>query len=195
MRGRGRSLALALAVMATGGAASAMEPAGWRIGTEATTMDKGRRYVCEGTECPAGGLECLYAISPGAPGKGRTLRVHDMMRPKAFPWKDFQTWVAGKAGELRPELGAASSTLKADDAARLVRLGERDFMRRTYTMNAASAKETVEVGFWVTDNQLNTAVCAMNGVDAPLAQSRIDALLGTLNTSPPAPPYDPLAEQ
>ncbi|KQT66148.1 MULTISPECIES: hypothetical protein [unclassified Aureimonas] len=194
-RGRGRGLALALAIMATSGPASAVELAGWRAGAEAATMDKGQRFTCEGGDCPAGGLQCLYAVSPGEPGKGRTLRVHDMLRPKSFPWKDFEIWVAMKAGEIRPELANASSTLKANDAARLARLGERDFMRRSYTMNAAAAKETVEVGLWVTDNQLNAAICAVNAVDRPLAETRIDVFFGALNTSPPAPPYDPLAQQ
>lgn len=195
MRGRGRSLALAMAMLAGSAPALALEPDGWRAGTEAATMDQGRTYACEGADCPSGGIACLYAVSPGAPGQGRTLRIHDMLRPKSFPWKDFETWVAAKAGAIRPELAAASSTLRANDAAELARLGERDFMRRSYTMNAAGAKEAVEVGLWVTDNQLNAAICALNAVDVPVAETRIDAFFGALNTAPPTPPYDPLAQQ
>ena len=195
MRERARGLWAAMALLAVGAPALAAEPAGWSAGGQAATMDQGRRYVCEGGDCPASGLTCLYAVSPGAPGQGRTLRVHDMLRPKSFPWKDFESWVAAKTAEIRPELAKASASLKPNDAARLARMGERDFMRRSYTMTAAGAKGAVEVGLWVTDNQLNAAVCATSAVDLPLAATRIDAFFDALNTSSPTAPYDPLAEQ
>ena len=48
---------------------------------------------------------------------------------------------------------------------------------------------------WVTRNRLNTAVCALQAVDLALAKPRIEAFFGAMNASPPAPPYDPFADQ
>ncbi|WP_156386757.1 hypothetical protein [Aureimonas sp. Leaf454] len=191
-------MALAVLLAVAGGTPSAMavQPDGWTAGPQAdATMDKGRRFVCEGADCPAGGLACLHAVAPGAPGQGRTLRVHDMLRPKAFPWKDFEGWMRAKAPIVRPELAAASGTLAAAGPATGSRIGERDFMRRSYVAKAGAKQEAVEMAIWVTDNQLNAVICAVDAVDMPVSATRIEAFLGAMNVSPPAPPYDPLAQQ
>lgn len=192
---RGRAMALAVLLAMTAGA-SAVEPAGWTAGPAAdATMDKGRRFVCEGPDCPKGGLACLHAVAPGGPGQGRTLRVYDMLRPKSFPWKDFEGWMSAKAPMARPELAAAAGTLAAAGPASGVRIGERDFMRRSYQVKAGAKQEAVEIAMWVTDNQLNTAFCALDAVDGAVAALRIEAFFGAMNVSPPTPPYDPLAQQ
>jgi hypothetical protein len=188
-------MVLALLLAATTNGPARAEPVGWTAGPAAdATMDKGRLFSCDGPGCPPGGLACLHAVAPGAPGKGRTLRVHDMLRPKAFPWKDFEGWMAMKAPAVRPDLASASRVLAALVPAGLERIGERDFMRRSYVMKAGAQQDAVEIATWVTDNQLNTAFCALDMVDRPAEGARIRAFFGAMNVSPPAPPYDPLAQ-